>query len=74
MYITSNQATYCTYTVFIKMLILSVSCQLADIGSHSQLSSKKNWCISKQTHSFVRNLSQEKHLQLEKSYAHRQVC
>ena len=61
----------------------SVSCQLVDIGSHSQLSNEQSgaypskhvhdWCISKQTCSFVQNLSQQKHLPLEKSYAHRQV-
>ena len=66
----------------------SISCQLADIGLHSQLQYQMNksrapskhvcdWCISKQTHSFAQNLSQEKHLPLEKSYAHtvkNEVC
>ena len=48
----------------------SVSCQLTDIGSHSQLSNKQKWCISKQTRSIARNLPQEKHLVIEKRYAH----
>ena len=34
----------------------------------------RDWCISKQTCLFARNLPQEKHLPLEKTYAHRQVC
>ena len=33
------------------MLNYSVSCQLADIGSHSQLSNEQKRCISKQTRS-----------------------
>ena len=34
----------------------------------------RDWCIFKQTRSFAQNLSQEKNLPLEKSYAHHQVC
>ena len=34
----------------------------------------RDWCISEQTYSFVQNLSQEKHLVLEKSYTHCEVC
>ena len=48
----------------------SVSCQFSDIGSHSQLSNEQKRHISKQTHLFVQNLPQRKHLLLEKSYTH----
>ena len=64
----------------IKILGDSVSCQFADIRSHRQLSNEqkryiskqhvRDWCISKQTRLIVRDLPQEKHLALEKRYAH----
>ena len=65
-----------------KFNLRSVSRQFSDFGSHSQLSklmSKSSaypskhicdWYISKQRCLFVRDLTQEKHLPLEESYAH----
>ena len=48
----------------------SVSPQFSNIGLHSQLSKEQKRCISMETHLFVQNLPQKKHLPLAKSYAH----